>query len=325
MRRREFITLLSGAVTAWPFATSAQQSGRVYRIGLLEGVSAALNAANLNAFRQGLHDLGYVEGQNMVIDYLSADGRAERFPDLAMQLVRLKVDVIATRGTPAVLAAKNATRTIPIVMVALADPLTVVASLAHPGGNVTGMSALTSELEPKRVELIREIVPGAERIAVLYNMANPVFLSRWQQMEQVAQSAHLKPQLLDVRSPEDIERAFDAASTQRVDALVVSNDSLTLTNRKLIAELAAKHRLPSVYASREFVEAGGLISYAVSLTDQYRRAAMYVDKILKGTKPSDLPVEQPNKLELVVNLKAAKALGLTVPPALLTRADEVIE
>jgi putative tryptophan/tyrosine transport system substrate-binding protein len=200
-----------------------------------------------------------------------------------------------------------------------------VASLAHPGGNVTGFSSLASELEPKRIELIREIIPGAARIAALYNMANPIFFPRWQQMQRVAQSVGIQPQLLDVRKPEDLERAFDAAITQRADALVVSNDGLTLENRKPIAELAAKHKLSAVYAAREFVDAGGLVAYAVSFPDLYRRAATYVDKVLKGAKPADLPVQQPTKFELLINLKVAKALGLTVPPTLFARADEVIE
>jgi putative ABC transport system substrate-binding protein len=324
MQRREFIKLFGGAAAAWPLAVRAQQPARVWRIGVLETTSLALNSANFAAFRHGLRDLGYVEGQNLAIEYRSSD-RSERFLDLATELVRLKVDLIVLRGAPAVLAAKNATATIPVVMVSIADPLIAVASLAHPGGNVTGFSSLVSELEPKRIELIREIVPGAARIAALYNMANPVFLPRWQQMERVAQSVGIQPQLLDVRKREDLERAFDSAITERADALVVSNDGLTLENRTRIAELAAKHRLPAVYATREFVDAGGLMAYAVSFPDLYRRTATYVDKILKGTKPADLPVQQPTKFELIINLKTAKALGLEVPPMLLARADEVIE
>jgi putative ABC transport system substrate-binding protein len=323
LRRRHFITLLGGAAVVWPLVARAQQV-KVWRIGVLETTSIAVNAANFTAFRQGLRDLGYDEGKNLVIEYRSAD-TAERFPDLATELVRLKVDLIVLRGAPAVLAAKGATGTIPIVMVSIADPLIAVASLAHPGGNVTGFSSLVSELEPKRIELIREIIPGAVRIAALYNMANPIFWPRWQQMERVAQSVGIQPQLLDVRKPEDLESAFRAAIMQRADALVVSNDGLTLENRRPIAELAAKHRLPVVYAAREFVDAGGLMAYAVSFPDLYRRAATYVDKILKGAKPADLPVQQPTKFELVINRKTAKTLGLEIPPTLLARADEVIE
>jgi len=326
MRRRDFIILLGGATAAWPLSAGAQQAGKIWRIGMLENTSRSVNAANFDAFRQGMRELGYVEGQNLVIEYRSVDGRSERYPELAADLVRLKVDLIVTRGTPAVLAAKSASATIPVVMAAIAEPPTsVIASLARPGGNVTGLSSFTSELEPKRIELIKEIVPGIARVAVMYNMSNPVFLPRWQQMERVARSVGFQPQLLDVRKPQDLERAFDAAMTQRADALVVSNDSLTVANRKLITELAAKHRLPAIYASREFVDAGGLIAYAVKLSDQYRRAAVYVDKILKGAKPADLPVEQPTKFELVINLKAAKQIGLTIPPNVLARADKVIK
>jgi ABC-type uncharacterized transport system substrate-binding protein len=321
--RREFIMLLGGSAVAWPLAARGQQV-KVWRIGVLETTSVAVNAANFAAFRQGLRDLGYDEGKDLVIEYRSAES-AERFPDLATELVRLKVDLIVLRGAPAVLAAKSATATIPIVMVSIADPLIAVASLAHPGGNVTGFSSFVSELEPKRIELIREIVPGAARIAALYNMANPIFLPRWQQMERLAHSVGIQPQLLDVRRREDLESAFDAAVTQRADALVVSNDGLTLENRRLIAELAAKYRLPAVFAAREFVDAGGLIAYAISFPDLYRLAAAYVDKILKGAKPADLPVQQPTKFELVINLKTAKALGIEVPTTLLARADEVIE
>jgi putative tryptophan/tyrosine transport system substrate-binding protein len=325
MRRREFISLIGGAA-AWPLAARAQRGGKIWRVGMLDSTSPTVNAANFDALRRGMREHGYVEGQNLVIEYRSADGRNERYPELAAELVRLKVDVIVTRGTPAVLAVRSATATIPVVMAAIAEPPTaVIASLAHPGGNVTGLSAFTSELELKRVELIREVVPGVARVAAMYNMDNPVFLTRWQRLEEAAGSVGFQPQLLDVREPRDLERAFDKAMAQRADALIVSNDSLTLANRKRIAELAAMHRLPAIYGSREFVDAGGLIAYAVKLPDQYRRAATYVDKILKGAKPADLPVEQPTKFELVVNLKTAKALGLDVPPTLLATADEVIE
>jgi putative tryptophan/tyrosine transport system substrate-binding protein len=324
MRRRNFIALLGGAA-AWPLAARAQLTGKVYCIGILEVSSAALNEANLDAFRQGLRELGYVEGKNLIIEYRSSDGRAERFAELARELVALKVDLIVTRGTPAVEAAARATTTIPVVMAAIAEPPTGVTNLAHPGGNVTGFISLTSELEPKRVELIKEIVPHAARIAAMYNMANPVFPARWQQMERLAQSLGMQAQLLDVRAFTDLERAFGAASAQRADALVVSMDGLTVANRALIAELAAKHRLPAIYGSKEFAKAGGLISYAPKITDQYRRAATYADKIFKGARPADLPAEQPARFELVVNLKAAKALGLTIPEAFLLRADEVIE
>ena len=324
MRRRDFIKVIAGSAVAWPLVASAQQSAKRWHIGMLETTSLAMNAANVTAFRKALRELGYAEEENLVIDYRWSDSASD-FPNFAAELVRLNVDLIVLRGALAVLAAKRATATIPIVMVSIADPLTAVASLAHPGGNITGFSSLVSELEPKRIEVIRELIPGAVRIAALYNMANPIFLPRWQQIQRVAQSFGIRPQLLDVRKPEDLESAFDAATTERADAMVVSNDGLTLQNRRRITELATKYRLPAVYAAREFVDAGGLIAYAVSFPDLYRRAATYVDKILKGTKPADLPVQQPTKFELVINLRAAKALGLTVPTTLLARADEVIE
>jgi putative ABC transport system substrate-binding protein len=319
--RRDFITLLGGAA-AWPLAARAQH---LHHIGMLDHTSAELNAANLNGFRQGMLELGYVEGQHFVIEYRSADGRVERYPDLAAELVRLKVDAIVTRGTPAALAAKNATSTIPIISAALAEPLLVVSSISRPGGNVTGLSALTSDLEAKRLELLREMIPGIVRIAVLYNMANPVFGDRWRQIQVTARSLGIQVVLLDARAAGDIARSFDAASAQSVDALVVSNDGLMLANRKFIVELAAKHKLPAVYASREFIEAGGLICYAANIPDLYRRAANYVHKVLTGAHAADLPIEQPTKFELIVNLKAARSLGLTISESFLVRADEVIE
>jgi putative ABC transport system substrate-binding protein len=286
----------------------------------------ALNAANLDAFRQGLREFGYVEGQNVVIDYRYTEGRDDRLADLATELVRLKVDLILTRGTPAALAAKQATGTIPVVMAASGDPLGtgIVASLARPGGNVTGLSAFVRDLQAKRVELLSEMVPGIARVAGLFNMSNPALPLEWKEVEMAARSLGIQPQLLDVRTPEDLGRAFDAAITQRADALVVGIDGLTQTHRRPIADLAAQHRLPAIYAGREFVDAGGLISYGVSYADLYYRAASFVNKIFKGTKPADLPVEQPTTFELVINLKTAQALGLTIPPTLLFQADEVI-
>ena len=324
MRRRDFITLIGGAA-AWPFAVCAQQVGKQYRIGVLETTPADMNAANIDALRDGMRVLGYVEGRNLVIEYRSANGRGELFPELAMDLLRLKVDVIVTRGTPAVLAAKNATRTVPVVMAAMGEPLMVVSSLAHPGGNITGLSGYSTDLEAKRFEVLKEMVPSAARVAGLYNMGNAVVPPQWNELQKAAQTLRVQSQLLDVRKSEDIAPAFDAASRQHADGLMVGIDALTQANRKLIAELALKHRIPTIYVSKEFVEAGGLIAYGPSYTDLYRRAASYIDKVLKGEKPGDLPIEQPTKFELVINLKTAKALGLTVPPLLLGRADEVIE
>jgi putative ABC transport system substrate-binding protein len=324
LKRREFITLLGGATAAWPLVALAQSA---YRIGVLDTTSAALNAANFDALRQGLRQHGYIEGQNLVIEYRSADGRAERFPDLAAELVRLNVDLIVTRGTPAIFAAKNATKTIPVVMAASGDPLGagVVAGLARPGGNVTGLSAFVTELQAKRLELLREMVPRIDRIAALLNMSSPAEPPQWEETKAAARTLAIEPQLLDVRKPEDLSRAFETAIRQRADALVVGINVLTQANRRPIADLATKHRLPAIYASREFVDAGGLVALGVSYPDLYRRAATYVDKILKGAKPADLPIEQPTKFELMINLKTAKALGLEVPPMLLARADEVIE
>jgi putative ABC transport system substrate-binding protein len=324
MNRREPIFLLAGAVVA-PLPLSAQSSSRVWRIGVLETTPMDLNVPNINAFRQSLQDLGYVEGQNLIVAYRSAEGRGERFTELAADLLRLNVDVIVTRGTPAVLAAKKATTTIPIVMAAVGEPLMVVASLARPGGNITGLSGYSTDLEAKRAQLIKELVPGAVRIAGLYNMGNPVVPPQWNQLQTAAQKLGIEPQLLDVRKPEDIAPAFNAASGQHADALMVGVDALTQENRTLIAKLAADHRLPAIYVSKEYVDAGGLVAYGPSYPDLYRRAAIYVDKIFRGTSPSDLPVEQPTKFELIINLKAAKALGLTIPPTLLATADEVIE
>jgi putative ABC transport system substrate-binding protein len=292
---------------------------------MLERTSTAINAANLEGFRQGLRELGYVEGKNFVLEYRSADGRDERFPGLAAELVRLPVDLMVTRGTPAALAAKNATGTIPVVMTGVSDPVGqgVVASLARPGGDVTGLNTLISELFGKRVGLFKELVPGATRVAVLFNMGNPSSPPAWKEVETAARSLGIQPQLFDVRKAEDLGPAFESAIRQRADALVVGQDTLTQANQRLIVELAAKHRLPAIYASMEF--AGGLVIYGVNYPDHYRRAATFADKIFKGAKPADLPIEQPTKFELVINTKTAKALGLTIPPLLLLRADQVIQ
>jgi len=325
LRRLGLVVILALGILGASRAAEAQPAGKTYRIGMLDVVSPALNAANLDALRQGLRELGYVEGQNLVIEYRSADGRPERFPGLAAELVRLKVDLIVTRTSPAAQAAKGATRTIPIVMASIGDPFDpgVVASLARPGGNVTGLSAMITEVAAKRVELLRELAPGLARIAALLDMGNPIARSQWKEIETAARSLGIQAQLLDMRKSEDLGRAFDAAVGQRADALVVAQ-TIMMANRRLLVDLAAKHRLPAMSASREFVDAGGLISYGVSYPDLYRRAAGFVDKILKGAKPGDLPVEQPTKFELVINLKAAKALGLTIPQSLLLRADQVI-
>jgi putative ABC transport system substrate-binding protein len=328
MDRRTFICGVAVGSFTSPIACLAQLHRKVWRVGMLETVSTELNATNLDAFRQGLRELGYVEGRNLIIDYRSSDGRDDGFADLANELVRLKVDLIVTRGTPASLAAKKTTRTIPIVMARAGDPVGsgLVSNLARPGGNITGLSSQTVDTEAKRLGLLRELMPGIARIAALSNMGT-ISNSRpqWHEIEAAARSMGIQPQLLDVRKPEDLEPAFDAANRQRADALVVGQDGLLQANRKLIAELAAKHRLPAIYRSREFIESGGLIAYGPNYPDLYRRAATYVDKILKGAKPGDLPVEQPTKFELIINAKTAKALGLTIPQPLLLRADQVIQ
>jgi len=323
MDRRTFIGSVAGGFLC-P-AVLAQQTGRVWRIGMLETTSAALNAVNLGAFRQVLKELGYIEGQNLHIEYRSADGRGERFTGFATELVGLQVDFIVTRGTPAVLAAKNATQKLPIVMVSIAEPLAVVATLARPGGNITGLSNQTSDFEAKRIELLRELVPGIARVAFLYNMSNPFYPPRWRELEVVSKSLGIHPQLLDARKPADLERVFDEAGKGRAEGLMVAADALFQANRKLLAELAAKHKLPAIYQSKEFVEAGGLMAYGPSYADLYRRAASYVDKIFKGANPADLPIQQPSKFELIINANAAKALGIKFPPSLLLRADEVIQ
>ena len=324
MERRTFIGALAGGLLATAFAARAQQAAKIYRIGILESIPAAQNAANLDALRKGLRDLGYVEGRNLIIDYRSADGHAERFPGLASELVRLKVDLIVTRGTPAARAAKNATATIPVVMATMGDPGAIVSSFAHPGGNITGVTTFSTELTAKRIELLKELVPTLSRVGLLHNMSNPAALPEWEETKAAARSLGIQAELLDVRNQSDLARAFELDARRRVDALVVGADGFIQLHQQTILELVGRNRLPAVYPAREFVEAGGLIAYAVNYPDLYNRFASFADKILKGAKPSELPVEQPTKFELVINLKAAKALGLTIPQALLVRADVVI-
>jgi putative ABC transport system substrate-binding protein len=324
IRRRDFITLLGGAA-AWPLAAHAQQAAKVWRIGMLETISSAQNAPQLDAFRQRLQQLGYVEGINFVIEYRSAEGRGDRFPLLVAELIQRNVDLLVLRGTPAAIAVKNATSTIPVVMTAVGDPLLVVASLSRPGGNLTGLSSFVVDLEAKRLELLKEIYPQAARVAALRNMANPAVQNNWKEVQIAAQLLSISAQLFDVRKSEDISLAFENAIKNQCNALLADQDALTQANKELIVSLAAKHRLPAIYPARDYAAAGGLMSFGVDYPDLYRRAATYVDKIVKGAKPADLPVEQPTKFELVINQKTANALGLDVPPTLLARADEVIE
>ncbi len=324
MDRRRAISAFA-ALFALPQAL-AQQSGKTYRIGVLERELAEANPANFNAFRQGLRGLGYIEGRNVVFEYRSSEGRDDRYPQLATELVRLKVHLILTRGTPAVLASKAATSTIPIVMAGVGDPVAdgLIASFARPGGNVTGFTASTTELAPKRLQVLREIFPGAARIGALMNMSNPNLPSQWKQLAAAAQTSGVAAVLFDVRSQEDFKKAFDEAARQRVDAMYVGLDTLTQKNRALIADLAVKHHLPTMAAAGDFVDAGMLASYGPSYAALYSGAAGVADKIFKGARPADIPVQLPYVFETVINSKTARALGISVPKDLLARADRVI-
>jgi putative tryptophan/tyrosine transport system substrate-binding protein len=324
MDRRAFMGQVAASILGAPLAARAQNPDRIYRIGILEAVPAEQNRANLDALRRGLRDRGYVEGRNLVIEYRSSDGRAERFADLAAELVRLDVDLIVTRGTPATGAVKKATSRIPVVMATMGDPHPIVASFAQPGGNVTGVTTFSTELMAKRIEILKELVPGLSRVALLHNMGNPAAPPEWEETKTAATSLGLRAELLDVRSQGDLVRAFERAARQHVDALLVGADGLTQRHRQTIVELAARSRLPASYPAREFVDAGGLVAYAVSYLDLYYRFADFIDKIMKGAKPADLPVEQPTRFELVINLKTARTLGLAVPQSMLLRADDVI-
>jgi putative tryptophan/tyrosine transport system substrate-binding protein len=321
--RRTFIGAVTAGLLAKPLVARGQPT-RIYRIGILEAIPAEQNTANLAALRKGLRGLGYVEGQNLIIEYRSADGRAERFPDLASELARLKVDLIVTRGTPAAQAAKDATGSIPVLMATMGDPRSIVASFARPGGNITGVTTFSTELTAKRIELLKELVPTLARVALLHNMGNPAAPPEWEEIKTAARSLNVRAELLDVRSQGDLGLAFESAVRQHVDALVVGADGLTQMHQQAIVDLAARSRLPSAYPAREFVVAGGLVAYAVNYPDLYFQFARLVDKILKGAKPGELPVEQPTKFELVINLNTAQALGLTLPPSLRLRADELI-
>jgi putative ABC transport system substrate-binding protein len=321
------MAMLTGGIVVSPLAAEAQQAGKVYRVGFLGNSSAALEANLVGPFREGLRELGYVEGRNIVIEYRWAEGKYERFPALIAELAALNVDVIVTAGTPAALAVKRTTPSIPLVMAAVGDPIGVglVASLARPGGNVTGLSAIAPELEGKRLELLREVVPKLSHIAVLWNPDNPFHAGSLKETRAAAQVLGIKAQLVGVRISEEFPAAFAAIVRERPGALLVLADRIFLHNRARIVDFGAKHRLPGVYPYRELVEAGGLMSFGPSYPGMHRRAAHYVDKILKGSKPADLPVEQPATFELIINLKTAKALGLTIPPSLLRRADEIIQ
>jgi putative tryptophan/tyrosine transport system substrate-binding protein len=323
--RRKFLATLLGA--AWPLAARAQQAGKRYMVGLLSAGGGSVQAALNAAFSDGLREWGWLEGKNVVFENRNAEDQLERLPKLAADLIRLKVDIIVAAGTLAPLAAKQATATIPIVMTTAGDPLGsgLVASLARPGGNVTGMSLMVPDLGAKRLELLKELLPRLSRVAVLWNAANPYSALVYKETQAGGRTLGIDVQSLDVRGPDDFDGAFEVARRLRLDALITVEDPLTASYRKHIADFAAGQQLPSLHGIREFVAAGGLISYGANLADLSRRAAYYVDKIFKGAKPADLPVQQPTKFEMVINAQTARMLGLELPPTLIARADEVIE
>jgi ABC-type uncharacterized transport system substrate-binding protein len=319
--------VLAVSLVLAPLAADAQPTTKTPRIALLETSSVAERAHLWDAFRQGLRDLGYVEGQTITVEARSADGRAERLPGLAAELVQLKADLIVASGTPATLAAKQATTTIPIVVVAVGDPVTLrlVASLARPGGNITGLTTVNIELAGKRVGLLKEIVPKVSRVAILWDQANPAAELNMKETEAAAASVGLKLQVFAVRRPTEFSSSFSTMIEGHVGALLVGPSPMFFGERRRLADLAAKNQLPTVFTLAEYTQAGGLMSYGPHLPDLFRRAASFVDKILKGAKPAELPMEQPTKFELVINLRTAKALGLTIPQSILLRADQVIE
>jgi ABC-type uncharacterized transport system substrate-binding protein len=328
MKKAAVLSILLVAVQlAVAVIAEAQQTAKVYRIGILPPGPISPRMHVVDAFREALSDLGYFEGQNMALVIRSAEQNLEQLSDRAAELVRLKVDVILTASPPAIRAAQEATRTIPIVMAGHPDPVKagVVQSLARPGGNITGLSRLAPELSGKRLELLKEVIPKVSRIAFLFNTTDPGQKVQTRDMEVIAEALGVQLQRLEVRSPDDLDRAFDAAIRSRAGALLILDSPLFNTHRTRIVNLAAKNRLPVIYGFGESVEAGGLMAYGVNVVDLWRRAATYVDKILKGARPADLPVEQPTKFELVINLKAAKQIGLTIPPNVLARADRVIK
>ena len=332
MKRREFITLLGGAAVSWPLAARAQQSARVARIGYLltPPLESPEGREAVDAFRHGLHEHGYTEGQNIFVEYRTAEGKIERFQALATELARLNLDVIVVANTPAALAAKQATTTIPIIVQVMGDPIRdgLVSSLARPGGKITGLTYLGPELVAKRLDLLKLALPNASRIAVLWHpgaFGENTTTDMLRATEAAARSLGVELQFAEVQGTDDFERAFTTMAGNRVDALAQFPSTMLFYERKRIVDLAAKHRLPSMFIAREFAELGGLMAYGASITDLIRRSATYTDRILKGAKPADLPVEQPTKFELVINLKTAKALGLIIPEAFVQSADEVIE
>jgi len=324
--RRTFMAMSAIAILTAPLAAEAQQPVRVPRIGFLWPSPPSERQYLLDAFRQGLRELGYIENQNIVVEVRSAEGKYDRLPALATELVHLKVDVIVTTASPATKAAQQATKTIPIVMAVVVDPVATgfIASLARPGGNITGVSIMASDLVGKQLDLLKQVVPIFQ-VVVLWNPANPGNAPQLREAEVAARKLGVRLKPLEARNPDDLDNAFAAMTKERPSGLIVLVDTMLVGHRARLADLAAKSRIPAIYGLRDHVEAGGLMAYSANLTEMYRRAATYVDRILKGSKPADLPVEQPTKFELVINLKTAKALGLTIPQSILTRADEIIQ
>jgi putative ABC transport system substrate-binding protein len=326
MKRRDFIMLVGGAMVR-PYGGTAQASNRMFTIGILSAGSSNSTSHLYTAFFKELRELGWIEGSNVIFEHRYADNRTERLPELAAGLVQLKVDLIVAIGTLEARAAKQATSTIPIVMPVAADPIAegLVASLPLPGGNITGMSYMSPELGPKRLQVLKEVLPAFSRVAILWNSAIPAAAHVMRETEDAARVLRIEVSSIAVRTAGELDNAYGLVGRQRPDALVVVQDFLTLSYRTQIADFALRHRIPSMHSGREFAEAGGLMSYGPDLVDLVRRAAGYADKILKGARPADLPVEQPTKFELIINLKTAQILNLTIPPSLLARADEVIE
>jgi putative ABC transport system substrate-binding protein len=327
MRRRDVITLIGGAAAAWPIAARGQQTVKLPTIGFLGSATPSFEGQRVAAFVQRLRELGWIEGRNVAIEVRWSEGRNERYAEIAAEFVRLKVEVIATQGTAPVLAAMHATSVIPIVFAGAGDPVSngLVASLARPGGNVTGLSNQQTDVAGKRVQLLREVVPGLRRLAILGNAGNPAIVLEMAEAQAAAGKLGLDVATFELRRAEDIASVFEALKGAGIDALSVHGDPLTATNRVRIITLALAARLPTIFTNRENIVSGGLMSYGPSFIDLYRRAADYVDKVLRGTKPADIPVEQPTKFDLVLNVTTAKALDLMVPPTLLSIADEVIE
>jgi putative ABC transport system substrate-binding protein len=323
VKRREFITLLGGAAAAWPLAARAQQPGKVWRMGFI----AHGHESFYDALFEGLREYGYEEGRNLIVERRYARGQAERFKEFAAEMVRLNVDIIIVVTTPAALAVKKATTTIPIVHPNAIDPLNtgLIASLAHPGGNLTGGAQLTAEVSAKRLEILKKVVPRLSRVAALWNPANPALVFSWKETQGAARALGLTLQSHEVQGPKDFAAAFAGIAEERPDALLVLQDAVTMQQRSEIIDFAIQKRLPSMFQEKGWAVAGGLMSYGENLPSMYRRAAYFVDKIFKGAKPADLPVEQATKFDMVLNLKTAKAIGLTIPDSVLVLADEVIE